>query len=165
MSSTPINRRQVRKWALQMLFLFDVTHVDNYKQRIKDDSLLNMLYSVELDPELENEIALDDLPEIGEPNKQYLYDVIEKVSKHKAAIDIMIDENSNDWDVKRLQKVDVNIMRIAVAEMFYIKDVPGVVAINEAVELAKIFSEDKSASFINGVLNSIWQKSGKSQMI
>ena len=161
MSSNPINRRQIRKWALQMLFLFDVTKVADFRKSIADDSLLKMLYSVELDPDMENDLDFDDLPQIEDNNKKYLYEVIEKVADHKEEIDTLIDENSKQWDVKRLLKVDVNIMRIAIVEMMYIKEVPGVVAINEAVELSKIFSDDKSASFINGVLNSVWQKSVK----
>lgn len=156
-----INRRQIRKWAVQMLFLLDVTHEKDYTKYLKDYNLFNMLYSAELDPELEIDINFDDMPEIAENNKKYLNEVIENLTVHKSDIDKLIDTHCKDWDLDRLQKVDVNIMRLAIIEMLYIDDIPGIVAINEAVELGKIFSDQKSAAFINGVLNSIWHQINK----
>ena len=74
---------------------------------------------------------------------------------HKEAIDQKIREYSRNWNIKRMSLVDLNIMRIAVFEMFYEKDVPERVTLNEALELAKTFSGGESPAFINGILDQI----------
>ena len=82
-----------------------------------------------------------------------------EVSKKQKATDEEIDEiikNSLiNWTIDRVSKVNLTIVRLAIAEMLYINDVPEVVAINEAIELTKKYSDDKSSSFINGVLDKI----------
>ena len=67
-------------------------------------------------------------------------------------IDEIIKASLTSWDIERLSRVDVSIMRLAVIDMKYFDDIPRKVAINEAVELAKRFSSDKAPKFINGVL-------------
>ena len=62
---------------------------------------------------------------------------------------------SEKWDVERMSAVDRNIMKVAVAEMLYCPDIPHVVSIDEAIEIAKDFSDEKSGVFINGILNGI----------
>ena len=62
---------------------------------------------------------------------------------------------SEKWDVERMSAVDRNIMKVAVAEMLYCPDIPHVVSIDEAIEIAKDFSDEKSGLFINGILNGI----------
>ena len=62
---------------------------------------------------------------------------------------------SEKWDVDRMSAVDRNIMKVAVAEMLYCPDIPHVVSIDEAIEIAKDFSDEKSGLFINGILNGI----------
>ena len=70
-------------------------------------------------------------------------------------IDRIINENSVGWKVGRLPKVSLAILRLAVAEIKYIDDVPNGVAVNEAVELAKKYGTNDDASFINGILGAI----------
>lgn len=69
-------------------------------------------------------------------------------------IDAVINSLAKGWSVPRLSKVDLAILRLAVYEIEY-SDIPDKVSVNEAVELAKEFGEDKSPSFINGVLGSV----------
>ena len=64
----------------------------------------------------------------------------------------MLEEVSEGWKVKRMGKVDLAIMRLAVYEMKYDEEIPVRVAINEAVEIAKKYGQDSSPSFINGIL-------------
>ena len=64
----------------------------------------------------------------------------------------MINEKTLGWDTERMAKVDLTIIRLAVYEIKFDEDIPTGVAINEAVELAKKFGQDGSASFVNGVL-------------
>lgn len=77
------------------------------------------------------------------------------VAVNREQIDVTIRERSENWDFSRLSLVDRNIMRIAVFEMLFMPDVPPVVSINEAVEIAIDFSGERAGSFINGVLNGI----------
>ena len=77
------------------------------------------------------------------------------VEEHFNEIDEIIEANSQDWTLVRLPKVSLAILRLAVAEIKYIDDVPNGVAVNEAVELAKKYGTNEDASFINGVLGTI----------
>lgn len=67
-------------------------------------------------------------------------------------IDRMVNEAAHGWKTSRMGKVDLTLIRLAVYEMKYEEDVPTGVAINEAVELAKSYGSDDSASFVNGIL-------------
>ncbi len=80
--------------------------------------------------------------------------IIEKVKK----LDEDIAEIAENWDIKRLAVVDRNILRIAICELFYFPDIPAKVSINEAIELAKKYSTMDSASFVNGILDAIYQR-------
>lgn len=75
----------------------------------------------------------------------------------QAEVDALIEKYSHTWKLDRLSKVDLSILRLAVVEMVYL-DIPYKVAINEAVEMAKKYSEDNSPRFINGVLGAIWKE-------
>ena len=70
-------------------------------------------------------------------------------------IDQKINENSKGWDIKRLGKAELTILRIAVYEIMFDEDIPDKVAINEAVELSTTYCNEKAASFINGILGKI----------
>lgn len=89
--------------------------------------------------------------EIHEPDHGYIKELIDGFLHKKEEIDSIINQNLVDWNFDRLSKIDLSIMRIALYELKYL-NVPYKVAINEAVELAKQYSGDKSPSFINGVL-------------
>ena len=75
-------------------------------------------------------------------------------------IDELIDRYSDRWKTSRLPKVDLAILRLALAEICYLTDIPVSVTINEAVELAKKYSTEKSSKFINGVLGSAARDAG-----
>ncbi len=77
------------------------------------------------------------------------------VEEYFSEIDEVIEANSQDWTLARLPKVSLAILRLAVAEIKYIDDVPNGVAVNEAVELAKKYGTNEDASFINGILGTI----------
>lgn len=77
------------------------------------------------------------------------------VEEHFSEIDEIIETNSQGWTLARLPKVTLAILRLAVAEIKYIDEVPNGVAVNEAVELAKKYGTYEDASFINGILGAI----------
>jgi N utilization substance protein B len=96
-----------------------------------------------LDDEFEN-IKEEDFAYIN--NK--CNDIIAKIPE----IDAAINASTTGWKTTRMAKVDLSIIRLAVYEIKYEEDVPEKVAINEAIELAKLYGTDNSASFVNGVL-------------
>ena len=78
------------------------------------------------------------------------------VMANRAAIDNVITEHTTrNWKIERMPSVDRNILRLAVYEILYCEDVPDKVAIDEAIEFAKIYSDDKSPKFINSVLDKV----------
>lgn len=79
----------------------------------------------------------------------------EGVLAHQAEIDERIRKAASNYDLHRIAAVDRNILRVAIYEMLFCPDVPPVVSINEAIEIAKRFSSDESGRFVNGVLDRI----------
>lgn len=87
--------------------------------------------------------------------KQALKERYQSVLEHLTEIDEKIEAKSEGWAIKRIPKSDLTVMRLAVFEILYDEDVPDGVAINEAVELAKLYGGEKSFRYVNGVLASI----------
>ena len=84
--------------------------------------------------------------------KDYAIQIAQTYHQNHEEIDGIISKNSTGWDIDRLVKMDKDILRIALCEMLYIKETPMKVVVDEALELAKKYSTDDSASFINGIL-------------
>lgn len=84
--------------------------------------------------------------------KNYAVQIAETFQQHHKEIDDIIKQYSAGWDFDRLVKMDKDILRIALSELLYIKETPMKVVVDEALELAKKYSTDDSASFINGIL-------------
>ena len=78
-----------------------------------------------------------------------------KVIEEHDALDEIIATNAKNWDLKRILRIDRIILRIAICEFLYFKQIPPKVTMNEAIELAKMFSTEESKDFVNGVLDSI----------
>ena len=82
----------------------------------------------------------------------YIREKIHSIVEHIDEIDNLINENAEKWKTTRIAKAELTILRLAVYEMKYEDDIPVSVAINEAVELAKVYGADNGAGFVNGVL-------------
>ena len=131
-------RRKARELALQFLFeqdfqteALDVESIDERQDRF----FANFEVSAKAVP--------------------YARELISGIVGYRAELDSLIASNSRNWRVERMSLVDRNLLRIALFEIRYADDVPGRVAINEALEIAKRFSTDKSVAFINGILDSL----------
>ncbi len=85
---------------------------------------------------------------------QYIRSVVEGVSRHGYELDRDIERYAVGWKFNRLPRVATAIMRVAMFEILYLPEVPNGAAINEAVEIAKHYEDDKVVSFINGILGS-----------
>ena len=89
------------------------------------------------------------------PLPEYAIEIVRGVAEHIAAIDSALDEHSTGWKVKRMGVVDRNILRIAAWEIMFNDDVPNMVAIDEALGLAKTLCDDESPAFIHGLLSAV----------
>ena len=98
--------------------------------------------------------------EITAEDDKYIEEVTVGVKEKEQELDEKIRGHLKGWTMERLNKVDVAILRLAIYEILYREDIPYKVSVNEAVELAKVFSEDSSPSFINGVLAEIINDGG-----
>jgi len=98
----------------------------------------------------------DDALKIHRVQRSYARDLVEVVSRDRESIDELIGQLSHHWKVYRISRVDLNILRMAIAEMTSFPEVPGRVTMDEAVDLGKRYGSDDSAAFINGILDRIY---------
>ncbi|MCJ2147778.1 MULTISPECIES: transcription antitermination factor NusB [Bacillus] len=124
-----MKRRTAREKALQSLFQIDVSDTD---------------------PNEAMQHALD-----GQESDAFFEQLVYGVLENKEKIDEMIKRHLVNWKLDRLANVDRAILRLSAYEMIFLEDIPVNVSMNEAIELAKQFGDDKSAKFVNGVLSNI----------
>lgn len=86
------------------------------------------------------------------------HEILKAMREHIYDIDELIAQNIDKWDINRLPKTDLAILRTAITEICYIDSIPANVSINEAVELAKKYGDERSYAFINSVLGKINRK-------
>ena len=82
-------------------------------------------------------------------------ELIAGVAAHLGEIDAKISQYATNWSIDRIAKVDLSILRLAIFELLKRDDIPPIVSINEAIDLAKTFSSAESKRFINGILDSV----------
>ena len=128
-------RTKARQLALQILYQIDVTH------NFSEDLLENFWQSQE--------------QQVNEEIKQFALEVVNGIQEHTEEIDKEIAQYAKNWELKRMAVIDRNILRQACFELLYRPDIPPKVTINEAIELAKGFSEADSGKFVNGILDKI----------
>ena len=130
-----MSRKRARIGAMQALFAMD----------LNDDFSTD-----KLDLFMENhEFQGDEVDYI----KRTVPDILDKLD----LVDETIEKNLKGWTMARLAKVDRQILRIAVYEFLYKDDIPEEVSINEAVEIARLYSSDEAPKFINGILGTIYR--------
>lgn len=124
-------RHESRMWAVQFLFQRDFNRNDI------DEALTDFWEERKPGPAL----------------RQFAEELIRGVEPLKVELDQLIQKYAEHWNVARMGAVDRNVMRVALFEMLHRTDIPPVVSINEAVELAKELSGDESGKFVNGILD------------
>jgi len=87
--------------------------------------------------------------------RTFAWELVSGVREHLQELDSHLNNASEHWRLDRMSHVDRNILRQALYEIFYIKDIPAKVSINEAIDLGKKFGTDESGAFINGILDRI----------
>lgn len=118
---------------------------------------LQALYSLDLNP-IETRESLRLLREnarVPATVRSFAEELVTGVMANREEIDRRIGENSKNWAVSRMSRVDLGILRIATFEFLYRGDIPKNVTINEAIEVAKKFGTEESPAFVNGILDEI----------
>ena len=93
--------------------------------------------------------------EIEPKDEEYIRTKVDAILEKTAELDSLLESASKDWKMNRVGKAELAILRVAAYEIRYDDDIPDKVAINEALELAKKYCDEKAAPFINGVLNQL----------
>ena len=137
-------------------------------RRLGRERALQALYQLEQNPKLDPQGALDaawtahDDEGPRDPAADvFARELIAGVQLHQADIDQLIEAQSHNWRLDRMQRIDRNVLRIGVFELKHLTEIPRKVTINEAVELAKNFGNEASSAFINGLLDRIAVTVGK----
>ncbi len=122
-----MKRREAREKAIQTLF-----QLDNTEQLSVDEAIM---YIVE------------------DPKNVFYEKLVRGTFDNKAVIDHTIAEKLENWSLDRLPKIERTVLRLAVYELLYDTETPHRVVLNEAIELCKVFGDEKSGRFVNGVLS------------
>lgn len=130
---TVLGRRLAREKALQILFQIDVG-------RIRPEKALHYSFQEE---------------DLSSDEKEFATTLVLGTLEHLEEVDKLISQHSRDWPLNRIANVDRNILRLAVFEFLHVPDIPPNVTINEAIELAKVFSGEGAGAFVNGILDQI----------
>lgn len=151
-------RREARERAVQFLFQHDLNPPENLElelaqfwnsQRVAviedEKGAAKWGQSVELPPPTTEEAE----------TRLFAEPLIRGVLEHRDDIDERIKKHARNWEFHRIAAVDRNVMRLAIYEMLYRDDIPPVVSINEAVDIAKKFSTYESGKFVNGILDKV----------
>ena len=126
-----MKREDIREKTMQLVYQMDMT--DDFK--VADLSIVD--------------------ESVKAASKKQAVETLAAVQDHHEEIDAKISANLDKWSIDRIAKTDLAILRTAVAEMLYVDSIPVSVSINEAVNLAKKYGDDRSYAFINSVLGKI----------
>ena len=151
-------RREARERAVQFLFQHDLNPPDNLELELA--TFWNSQRAAAIEDE-KGSAKWGEVTELPPPTVEeaemrlFSEPLIRGTLEHRDAIDERIKSHLTNWDFHRIAVVDRNIMRLAIYEMLHREDIPPVVSINEAVDIAKKFSTEDSGKFVNGILDKV----------
>lgn len=118
--------------------------------------IMTILYQINIYEKNKMEYSVEDvIKEVIEIDNEFVKDIVYGVITYKNDIDTLANESLNNWTIDRLGNTDQAILRMGIYELLY-TNTPSIVSINEAVELAKDYSDDDVRKMINGVLDKIY---------
>lgn len=132
------SRRQCREWVVQLLFILDMNKQE--LQQLFQDFWVDREASASARQFAEKHVA----------------DIMEKMPE----LDRILKEYSHNWELHRIGIIERNVIRMAIYEMMFRNDIPAVVSINEAVDIAKYFGNSESGRFVNGILDNLRKTMG-----
>ena len=131
-------RHKARRWTLQILYAWEVRGRER-----------------PLTAEAEEFFARR---QVGSQTREHAERLVAELAEHMAEIDTALAGAAENWDLERMSIIDRNILRMAIAELRFVEDVPWRVAIDEAVTLASRYGGAESPRFVNGVLDALAHK-------
>jgi N utilization substance protein B len=151
-------RREARERAVQFLFQHDLNPPENLDRALNEfwDTQRAAAIAGEKGPATWGQPVELPPPTAEEVEMRLFADpLIRGTLEHRDAIDGHIKKHAKNWEFHRIATVDRNIMRLAIYEMLFREDIPPIVSINEAVDIAKKFSTQDSGKFVNGILDKV----------
>ncbi|VEJ35533.1 N utilization substance protein B homolog [Aedoeadaptatus ivorii] len=156
-----VSRRLVRIGLVQIFFAmenrgeFSADVAEYFFAVERDEEEADLLYSLLFSEKAQRLRDKSTTLPFNEDEVEYMREAVAIYLDHKDEIDGRIAENLREWTLSRLATVDLSILRVAVFEILYQDDIDPAISINEAVNIAKIYSTEDSARFINGILGSV----------
>lgn len=144
-----MSRRDARVLALNALFMMDVggATVEDVLTSLKDPDFKSSLVP---------ERSARKPEEANDPQLlNFVQEICRGILEYQAEIDRLIEQKTLNWKLERLSRVDRCLLRLGIFELLHRPETPPAVVINEAVELAKVYGDEKSGGFVNGVLDSV----------
>jgi N utilization substance protein B len=139
-----MSRKSARETAMKLIYQIDINDCES-------GEVLSSFYENNED-------------ELNDEEKEYIEGCVKGVKENLSLIDNYIEKYLKGWKINRIARVELAIMRLSVYEMIAREDVPDIVAVNEAVELARTYGGENSTQFVNGVLGNLikeFEKDGK----
>ena len=128
-------------------------------RKLSRDKTMELLFGMTLSKDTIEEVIegfVDNYEDdIKELDLTYIKQALIGIENNREAIDKLIEENLHNWKIERISKVNLSILRLSTYELLYNEEIPRGVAINEALEIARRYSDENSVGFINGVLDKI----------
>ncbi|MDX1951462.1 MAG: transcription antitermination factor NusB [Verrucomicrobiota bacterium] len=151
-------RREARERAVQFLFQYDLNKSENLEQALEQFWVSQRVAALAEEKAKARWGEKIDLPPITTEEaatRLFAEPLIRGTLEKIPEIDPIIIKHARNWSIDRMAVVDRNILRLAIYEMLHRNDIPPVVSINEAVDIAKKFSTEDSGKFVNGILDRI----------
>ena len=151
-------RREARERAVQFLFQHDLNPPEDIERALNEFWESQRAAAIAEDKAKATWGERQELPPPTADEAEtrlFAEPLIRGTLEHRDAIDEHIKKHVKNWDFNRIAAVDRNIMRLAIFEMLHREDIPPVVSINEAVDIAKKFSTHESGKFVNGILDRV----------
>jgi len=151
-------RRTAREKAVQFLFQCDLNVPEDLDAALEDFWVTQRKAFIEAE---KGAATWGEQRELPPPDAEeaavrlFADPLIRGTLEHRPEIDAVIQKHAKNWALHRIATVDRNILRLAIFEMLHRDDIPPVVSINEAVDIAKRFSTDESGRFVNGILDKV----------
>jgi transcription antitermination protein NusB len=137
-----------------------VTNLQQPKtRRVLREKVMQALYAHEVSKDPVAHIIANVFEDVAasSPDRVFAERLFTLTVEHQAAIDTIIKKRAANWELDRIALIDRLLLRMGICEMQYFDDIPPKVTINEAIEIAKRYSTEKSGNFINGILDHILQ--------
>jgi N utilization substance protein B len=151
-------RREARERAVQFLFQYDLNPPEDLDSALEQfwASQRAAIIAEEKGPATWGQRSEPPPPSTDEAAVRLFADpLIRGAIEHREEADNIIRKHAQNWDLKRMAAVDRNVLRLAIYEMLHREDIPPIVSINEAVDIAKKFSTQDSGKFVNGILDKV----------